>query len=90
MPGGPGGGPGGPGGHGGGPHGGGGPRGGMGGPGMGGPRMGGPGGPPPPRHHFGWGYRRYGYGPGCGGCLWAFIIPVIVVGGIAGITSLIF
>jgi len=77
-PGGPGGGHGGPGG---GPHGG--P--GFGGGPHGGPRPGpGPGGPPPPRWHRRYGY--YGGGPGCGGCLFSFLLIVGI--GIAGVTGI--
>lgn len=81
----------GPGGPRGGPHGG--PHGGHhGGPGFGGPHGGpgfGPPPPPPPHHHGGW-RRGYGYGPGCGGCLFSFLFIIgLGIAGVAGITSLI-
>lgn len=64
---------------------GGGPRGGGGGMHHGGGHMGGPGGPPPPPHHRGYGYGR----PGCGGCLWGFILIIgISATGIVGIANL--
>ncbi len=46
--------------------------------------------PPPPHRRWGW-HGGYGCGPGCGGCLFSFLLIFgLGITGIAGLTSLFF